>query len=157
MHWTSAWAFLRLSLVCHLQSEHCGGGQAGGGFHTKDWIFLLILLADSVYTSRIFHFSFLVIFPISSLFLPPQGPLLYICKIRDTVKNWIVSFKDLFLVSLVLYQESYAVFPDILLKCVFNPKSLLKGLQNAIVPKRVIQETSGGSCWWEWWECAHVL
>lgn len=77
------------------------------------------------------------------------------------MKAWILLrigcfvLKFYFLHCLSLTPESCAVFPAILWKCVLNPQSLLKGSQNALVPKCVIQETSGGSCWWEWWECAH--
>lgn len=46
-------------VVCHLQST-VGAARQGGGVCTKDWIFLLILLAYSVCTSlkTNFHFTF---------------------------------------------------------------------------------------------------
>lgn len=32
-------------------AEHCGGVRQGGGFCTKNWIFLSVFLTDSIYTS----------------------------------------------------------------------------------------------------------
>lgn len=54
----------RLRYVYYMPSaDHCGGVRQGGGFYTKNWIFLSVFLADSICTSLRISFFIVFVFP----------------------------------------------------------------------------------------------